>query len=49
MLMDALIAAVIVIIAVILGIIVHPVLWFILILAGLWLFTRAGRRRHSRV
>jgi hypothetical protein len=47
MLMDILIAIVIVAVAVILGIIVHPLLWLILILAAVWLFTRMGRR--SRV
>lgn len=49
MLMDIVIAAVIVAIAVILGIIVHPLLWFILIVAALWLLgrhrARSGRAR----
>lgn len=49
MLTDILIAAIIVAIAVILGIIVHPLLWLLLIVAVLWLFTRSGRHRHSRV
>ena len=40
MLMDILIALVIVVVAAVLGLIVHPVLWFILILAVIWLFTR---------
>jgi hypothetical protein len=39
---DILIAAIIVVIAAALGIIVHPVLWLILIVAVLWLFTRRG-------
>jgi hypothetical protein len=43
MLMDFLIALVIVVIAAALGIIVHPILWLILILAVVWLFSR----RHS--
>lgn len=43
MLMDFLIALLIVVVAAALGIIVHPVLWLILILAVLWLLGR----RHS--
>jgi uncharacterized membrane protein len=39
---DILIAIVIVVIAAVLGLIVHPLLWFIVILAVLWLFTRRG-------
>jgi hypothetical protein len=42
MLMDIVIAAVIVIIAAALGLTVHPLLWFIIILAVLWLFIRRG-------
>jgi hypothetical protein len=42
MLMDILIALVIVVVAAALGLIVHPVLWFLLILAVIWLFTRRG-------
>lgn len=45
--MDILIALVIVVIAAVLGIIVHPVLWLILIVAVLWLLSR--RRTRSRV
>jgi hypothetical protein len=44
--MDILIALVIVVVAAVLGLIVHPVLWFILILAVLWLFTRRGSWAH---
>jgi hypothetical protein len=45
MLLDIVIAIVIVAIAAILGIVVHPVLWVIVIVALLWL---VGRRRvHS--
>ena len=40
MLMDVLIALVLVVIAAALGLTVHPLLWFIVILAVLWLFTR---------
>ena len=50
MLMDILIALIIVVIAAALGLIVHPVLWLILIVAVLWLFTRRGSwSRRSRV
>jgi len=42
MLTDILIAAVIVIIAAALGLTVHPLLWFLVILAVIWLFTRRG-------
>jgi hypothetical protein len=50
MLMDILIALVIVVIAAVLGLIVHPLLWLILIVAVLWLFTRHGSRSgRSRV
>ena len=40
MLMDVLIALVLVVVAAALGLTVHPLLWFIVILAVLWLFTR---------
>jgi hypothetical protein len=43
MLLDILIAAIIVIVAAILGLTVHPFLWFIVILAVLWLLGRRGR------
>ena len=46
MLTDILIAAVIVIIAAVLGLTVHPLLWFIVIVAVLWLVVRRGA--HSR-
>ena len=42
MLADILIALVIVAIAAALGIIVHPLLWFIIIVAVIWLFARRG-------
>lgn len=42
MLMDILIALVIVVVAAALGIIVHPLLWLLLILAVIWLFSRRG-------
>ena len=43
MLIDILIAIVIVAIAAILGLVVHPILWVIVIAAVLWLFVRRGR------
>lgn len=49
MLMDILIALIIVVIAAALGIIVHPLLWLILIVAVIWLFTRRGSWSRSRV
>jgi hypothetical protein len=42
MLMDILIAIIIVVVAAALGLIVHPLLWLIVIVALLWLFTRRG-------
>ena len=47
MLTDILIAIAIVIVAAVLGLVVHPLLWFIVVLAAVWLFTRRGSR--SRV
>lgn len=43
MLIDILIAVVIVVVAAILGLVVHPLLWIIVIAAVLWLFARRGR------
>lgn len=40
MLLDILVALAIVVIAVWLGLTVHPLFWFIIILAAIWLFTR---------
>lgn len=40
MLTDILVAAIIVVIAAVLGLVVHPVLWFIVVLAIVWLFAR---------
>jgi hypothetical protein len=39
---DILIALLVVVVAAALGLIVHPVLWFIVILAVIWLFARRG-------
>ncbi|MDT4894340.1 MAG: hypothetical protein QOE97_3375 [Pseudonocardiales bacterium] len=39
---DILIALLIVVVAAALGLIVHPVLWFVVILAVLWIFARRG-------
>ncbi len=47
MLTDILIALVIVAVAAVLGLVVHPVLWFIVVFAVIWLFFRRGS--HSRV
>jgi hypothetical protein len=44
MLFDILIAVVIVAIAAVLGLVVHPILWVIIIAAALWLFVRRGPR-----
>jgi len=44
MLADILIALVIVVIAAVLGLVVHPLLWLIVIVAVLWLFGRRGAR-----
>lgn len=50
MIMDILIALVIVIVAAALGLIVHPLLWLIVIVAVLWLLGRRSRwSGHSRV
>jgi hypothetical protein len=49
MLMDILIAVVIVVIAAALGLVVHPLLWLIVIVAALWLFSRRGSWSRSRV
>jgi hypothetical protein len=49
MLTDILVAIIIVAIAAVLGIVVHPVLWVIVIAAVLWLFVRRGSHTHSRV
>lgn len=43
MLVDIVIAIIIVAIAAVLGLVVHPVLWVIVIAALLWLFARRGR------
>jgi hypothetical protein len=42
-LIDLLIAIVIVVIVAILGLVVHPILWIIVIAAVLWLFARRSR------
>lgn len=46
---DIVIAAIIVVIAAILGLTVHPLLWFVVIVAVLWLFARRGSGRRSRL
>jgi hypothetical protein len=47
MLMDIVVALVIVVIVAALGLIVHPFLWFIVILAVIWLFARRGSWSRS--
>lgn len=47
MLMDVLVVLAIVVVAAVLGLIVHPLLWFVLILAIVWLISRHGRK-HAR-
>jgi hypothetical protein len=42
MLLDIVVAIIIVAIAAILGLVVHPILWIIVIAALLWIFTRRG-------
>jgi len=42
-LIDIVIAIIIVAVAAVLGLVVHPVLWVIVIAAALWLFARRGR------
>jgi hypothetical protein len=49
MLMDIVIAIVIVVVAAALGLVVHPLLWFIAVLAIVWLFARHDSRSRSRV
>ena len=44
MIFDIVVAIIIVIIAALLGILVHPVLWVIIIAAVLWLFGRSRSR-----
>jgi hypothetical protein len=42
MLMNILVALIIVVVAAALGLIVHPLLWLVLVVAVLWLFSRRG-------
>ena len=51
MLADVLVALLIVVVAAVLGLVVHPLLWFIAVLALIYLFTRhsGSRRSHSAV
>ena len=46
MLLDVLIALIIVVVAVALGLTVHPLFWLIVILAAFWMFGRRGTRRR---
>jgi hypothetical protein len=49
MLPDVLVASIIVAIAAVLVIVVHPGLWVLVIAAALWIFVRRGSRTHSAV
>lgn len=46
MLLDVLIALIIIVVAVALGLTVHPLFWFLVILAALWMFGRRGAHRR---
>jgi hypothetical protein len=46
---DILVALLITAVAVILGVIVHPLLFFLLVLAVVWLFARHGTHRGARL
>jgi hypothetical protein len=46
-LVDVVVAILIVAVAAVLGIAVHPVLWVIVIVAILWLFGRSRTRSHA--
>jgi hypothetical protein len=48
MLLDVLIALALVILAVALGLTVHPLFWLIVILAAFWVFGRRGMHRGAR-
>ena len=48
MLLDVLIALIIVVVAVALGLTVHPLFWLVVILAAFWMFGRRGTRRGAR-
>jgi hypothetical protein len=47
MVADIVIALIIVVIAAVLGLVVHPLLWFIVVLAALWLFGRSRSRGRT--
>lgn len=49
MLGDILIALLITIVAIVLGIVVHPFLFFLVVLAVVWLFARHSTRRRARL
>ncbi len=49
MLFDLMIAVVIVVVAAGLGLVVHPLLWILIIVAALWLFGRNWGRSRSRL
>ncbi len=49
MLADILIALLITAVAIVLGVVVHPLLFFVVVLAIVWLFVRHGGRRGARL
>jgi hypothetical protein len=49
MLADILVALLITVVAIVLGVVVHPLLFFIIVLAVVWLFARHGSRRGARL
>ena len=49
MLADILVALLITAVAIVLGVVVHPVLFFLVVLAVVWLFFRYSGRRHAGV
>ena len=49
MLVDILVALVITALAIVLGVVVHPLLFFIVVLAVVYLLARHGNRRGARI
>lgn len=49
MLFDILVALLITVVAIVLGVTIHPLLFFLLVLAVIWLFARHGMGRGARI
>lgn len=49
MLFDILVALLITAVAIVLGIVVHPLLFFLVVLAVVWLLARHGSGRRARI